>query len=262
MWDLPIDGSPFAFIDLEMTGLNLESDRVVEVCIDRVVNGQTVRRLVSLLHPGDRVGGAAHVHGLDAAALADAPPFEAIASEIRELLDGAIPVAHAAEWDMGFLSAEFARIGVEIDLTHAVDTLVLARRAFALHGYSLSALCKHFEIARGNAHRAEADVEAMKVVFYKCVEALSPKSARDLWEVRIAKKIARAAIVEACERAVATQSEVTITYRPRHRSALKLRMILAKIEHDATPPRAIGYDLPGRSRREIRLDRILQVEPA
>ena len=56
--------------DLEMTGLDVSVDRVVEVCVDRVVGGKSVARVHSLVRPESRVGGAAHVHGLDEAALA------------------------------------------------------------------------------------------------------------------------------------------------------------------------------------------------
>src|SRR5215470_13988704 len=99
-WDLPLGDAPLAFVDLEMTGLDAEKDRVVEVCVERVVGGQVVGRLASLVNPTDRAGGNAEIHGLDAAALADAPPFVALADEVVRLLAGAALVAHAAEWDV------------------------------------------------------------------------------------------------------------------------------------------------------------------
>ena len=39
-WDLPIAEAPLAFVDLEMTGLDAVHDRVVEVCVERVVGGE------------------------------------------------------------------------------------------------------------------------------------------------------------------------------------------------------------------------------
>src|SRR5580658_7562462 len=94
-----------------MTGLDATRDRVVEVCLDRVVGGRSVEGISTLIDPGERVGGAAHVHGLDAAALAGSPRFESVADDILAVLDGAILVAHAAAWDVRFLVAELARAG-------------------------------------------------------------------------------------------------------------------------------------------------------
>ena len=66
-WDLEVSGSPLAFVDLEMTGLDVARDRVVEVCIERVVGSERVEFLNTLVNPGERLGGAAHIHGIDAA---------------------------------------------------------------------------------------------------------------------------------------------------------------------------------------------------
>src|SRR5579872_4922864 len=66
-WDLPVEATPLAFVDLEMTGLDVERDRVVEVCIERVVGGVVQSHVTTLVQPGARAGGAAQYHGLDAA---------------------------------------------------------------------------------------------------------------------------------------------------------------------------------------------------
>ena len=261
-WDLPIAQAPLAFVDLEMTGLDAARDRVVEVCVERVLGGQRQAILSTLIHPGERVGGAAHVHGLDAEQLAGAPPFEQIAGDVVRLLDGAILVAHAAVWDVRFLVAEAKRAGITLSLDHWLDTLVLARRAFAFHSYSLDALCRELAIDRGQAHRAESDVRALRAVFDRCVALLAPVSARDLWEVRIGERRARQAVVDACEAALKHGAPVLITYRPARRAPQELTMVLVEVRSDLDPPGVVGYQLPGRGRRQLRADRILRVEPA
>jgi DNA polymerase-3 subunit epsilon len=260
-WDLPVSEAPIAFLDLEMTGLDPANDRVVEVCVDRVVGGRRVQLVHSLVRPDARIGGAAHVHGLDEAALADAPPFAEIAEEVLRALDGAVLVAHAAEWDVNFLQAEMKRAGRELALTHWLDTLVLARRSFAFGSYSLDALCKSLAIDRGRAHRADSDVAAMRALFDRCVTILAPQSVRDLWEVRVAQRRARASIVTACEAAVEHGLPVQVVYRPARKPPQTLLMILTEVRSDLDLPRAIGYLLPGRGRRELRADRILRVDP-
>lgn len=261
-WDLPLAEAPLAFVDLEMTGLDAARDRVVEVCIERVVGGERQLLLSTLIDPGERVGGAAHVHGLDAQALAGAPRFEAIAGDVMKALQGAILVAHAAVWDVRFLAAELARAGIVMGVEHWLDTLVLARRSFAFHSYSLDALCRELGIDRGQAHRAESDVRAMRVVFDRCVAVLAPVSARDLWEVRIGERRARQAIVDACEAAAKHGAPVVVTYRPARKPPQELSMVLVEVRSDLDPPGVVGYQLPGRGRRQLRADRILRVEPA
>jgi DNA polymerase-3 subunit epsilon len=261
-WDLPVLQAPLAFVDLEMTGLDPVRDRVVEVCIDRVVGGERQALLCTLVDPGgDRVGGASHVHGLDAATLAGAPSFESIAPEVRRILDGAILVAHAAVWDVRFLAAEFGRVGPAPALDHWLDTLVLARRAFAFQSYSLDALCRQLGLERGQAHRAESDVRAMRALFDRCLGVLAPVSARDLWEVRIGERRARQAIVDACEAAVKHGAPVVVTYRAARRPPEPLSMVLLEVRSDLDPPRVVGYQLPGRGRRQLRADRILRIAP-
>lgn len=258
-WDLPLAQAPLAFVDLEMTGLDAVEDRVVEVCIERIVNGVREDFVATLIRPDSRAGGCAHVHGLDEAALADAPAFAEMAPAILRALEGAIFVAHGAIWDVRFLEAEMKRIGTPLKISHFIDTLSLTRRAFALHGHSLEALCVHFAIDRGIAHRASHDVAALRKVFDKCVEALAPKTPRDLWEVRIAERHARPEIVQAC--VAGLQTALEIIYRPARKSAETIVLMVTGVRADLDPPRVIGYQLPGRGRRELRADRILRVTP-
>jgi DNA polymerase-3 subunit epsilon len=118
----------------------------------------------------------------------------------------------------------------------------------------------HFNIDRGVAHRASSDVTALRRVFEKCVEALAPKTPRDLWEVRVAERHARPEIVQACTDGLQTALE--IVYRPARKSAETIVLVVTAVRADLDPPRVMGYQLPGRGRRELRADRILRVTPA
>jgi DNA polymerase-3 subunit epsilon len=259
---LPIGEAPFAFLDLEMTGLDAAKDRVVEVCVERVVGRAVTASVLSLVNPGPAAGGNAHIHGLDAKALSGAPAFGALADEVLATIEGAAIVAHAAEWDVKFLVAELARLGKNVTITHWLDTLNLSRRAFALPSHALGSLCESLGIPRGQAHRAGDDVHALRAVFDRCVAVLAPVSVRDLWEVKVAARVARTAIVDACIAAAEHQAPVQLTYRPSRRGPETLTMVLTEVRSDLDPPRVIGYQLPGRGRRELRADRILRVDPA
>jgi DNA polymerase-3 subunit epsilon len=244
-----------------MTGLDVERDHVVEICIERVVGGVREAGLATLVRPPARIGGAAEVHGIDAHALEGAPAYSALAPEVAGLLQGAVLVAHAAVWDVDFLTAESRRAGQALAIPFFVDTLTLARRVFAQQSYSLDSLCASLGIERGQAHRAESDVRALRGLFDRCVASLAPVSARDLWQVRIGTREARPAIVDACEAAAKHGAPVLVTFRPRRRPAENLVLVVREVRSDLDPPRVLGYQLPGRGRRELRADRILRVEP-
>ena len=261
-WDTPLAQAPLAFVDLEMTGLDAKKDRVVEVCIERVRGDAVEDRLHTVVRPEGGETGNVHVHGISDAELEHAPTFAAIAPRVDAILDGAVFVAHGASWDVAFLEAEMARAGrASFAVPFYVDTLNLSRRTFALDKHSLDALAAHFGLDRSRAHRADADVAALRAVFAKCVEALEPTTPRDVWQVRIEVGKAREHIVAECRQAAVSGRPVNLVYRPRAKPPETIAFVVQEVDAAHDPPRVRGYMLPGRGRRELRADRILRVEP-
>jgi DNA polymerase-3 subunit epsilon len=260
-WDDPVSEAPLAFVDLEMTGLSPTHDRVLEICVERVKHGRVEAELDSLVQPEGGVFGNAHVHGIDPADVARAPSFAALAPSVEALLDGAIVVAHAAEWDVAFLEAELARAGRPRRIEHYLDTLALSRRSFALPSHRLVALCESLGIPHATAHRAASDVAALRAVFERVLAVLVPASPRDLWHVRIGQKSARPDVVAAAIQAADHEAPVTVRYRPARRGPEDLLFRVTSVRTDLDPPRVLGYLVPSRSRRELRADRILAIAP-
>src|SRR5271154_493940 len=190
-WDDPLAEATLAFVDLEMTGLDPACDRVLEVCVVRVRGAEVEATLASLVRPEGGAFGNAHIHGIDPAAVAEAPTFAELAPRVEALIEGAIVVAHAAAWDVAFLEAELARAGRPRRIVHYLDTLTLSRRSFALPSHRLSALCESLGIAPGRAHRAASDVAALRGVFARVLAVLAPRTPRDLWHVRVGQGRAR-----------------------------------------------------------------------
>lgn len=262
-WDLPLQDAPLLFLDLEMTGLRPATDRVIEVCAERVRGGACEGSIVSLVRPEPPAFGNAHVHGIDPAALASAPTFAALSDRIERLLEGAIVVAHAAAWDVAFLEAERARCGAQgARVMHALDSLTLSRRAFPFRSHNLSCLCRELGIPRAREHRAEDDVRALRAVFDRVVEVLAPQTPRDLWDVRVGERRARPSVVAALVLAAERGERLRVRYRPAGRGAEELLIVVTGVRTDLDPPRVLGYLLPSRSRRELRADRILAIETA
>ncbi len=251
-WDLPISEAPFALVDLEMTGLDPQVDRVIEICIVRKRGDRVEESLETLIDPGPSATFQTDVHGLGPEALAGAPSFPAVADRVVELLTGSVLVV---------LEAELARMGRPLRFRHYLDTLPLARRAMWAKSHSLRALTEMLGIERGKAHRAGDDVRALSQLFDRLLVELAPGSPRDLWHVRVSERHARPEIVERCVAFAARGEPAMVTYRPSHKPARSFLAIFTDVRTDLDPPRVLGYSLPGRGRFDLRIDRILAVAP-
>jgi DNA polymerase-3 subunit epsilon len=140
------------FLDTETTGLNAEQgDRIIEIgCIEYLNRRDTGRRLHHYVQP-QRAShpDAVRVHGITDDFLADKPLFAAVADEILEFLRGADVVIHNAAFDIGFLDAEFQRLGrgpITQHVARITDSLAMAREMFPGKSNSLDALCKRLEV--------------------------------------------------------------------------------------------------------------------
>lgn len=260
-WDDPIEEAPLVFLDLEMTGLKPPGDRVIEICAERVRGDKLEAELSTLLRPDNDVWGNDHVHGIQRKDVEGAPTFAEIVERLLPVLEGGIIVAHAAQWDVTFLEAELARVGPPRVFPFYLDTLVLSRRSFALPAHNMAALCASLGIAQPRAHRAADDVHTLRQIFQRILAVLAPRTPRDLWHVRIGQRHARPEIVEAACAAAKSGAVVRVRYRPAHRAAEELAFRVTGVRTDLDPPRVLGYLLPSRSRRELRADRILAIDP-
>ena len=171
----------FAIIDTETTGFDpLSGHRVVEIgCIELVNLVATGRSLQLYLNPEMPMpAGAQEVHGLTDEFLADKPLFADKAEELLEFLGDAQLIIHNAQFDLGFLNAEFSRVGRPRLANDYVDTVSMSRRKFPGQRASLDALCERFGIdnARRTKHGALLDSELLAEVYLE----LSGGRQRDL----------------------------------------------------------------------------------
>ena len=157
--------------DTETTGLDSQSDRIIEIGGVELENlFPTGRTLHLFINPDGRSvhPEALAIHGITDAFLADKPVFAEVAEEIHAFFEGARYVAHNASFDMGFLNAEFARVGLPpVAPDRVVDTLSLARRRHPMGPNSLDALCKRYGIdnSRREKHGALLDSELLADVY-------------------------------------------------------------------------------------------------
>ncbi|AYG64559.1 MULTISPECIES: DNA polymerase III subunit epsilon [unclassified Rhizobium] len=143
--------------DTETTGLDNRADRIIEIGgIELFNHFPTGKTLHIFINPGDRKvhPDALAVHGITDESLKDKPAFEIVADQILEFFGDAKWIAHNATFDMGFVNAEFARLGRPPILPDMViDTLAMARRKHPMGPNSLDALCHRYGI--DNSHRTQ-----------------------------------------------------------------------------------------------------------
>jgi DNA polymerase III epsilon subunit family exonuclease len=115
----------FAIIDTETTGMRPPYSRVVDVGIIRIEQGLVVDRFETLLNPGTYIPSSiSRFTGITDSDVATAPQFEDVALRVRELLAGAVFVAHNASFDYNFIASEFKRIGCRARSILHIDTTI------------------------------------------------------------------------------------------------------------------------------------------
>ncbi len=144
-------------LDTETTGLNAKSgDRIIEIgCVEMVNRRLTGNNFHYYINPErDSDPGALAVHGLTTDFLSDKPKFAEIVDALAAFVSDAEIIIHNAPFDLGFLDAEFERLGRPRFAEHVsgvVDTLVQAKALYPGKRNSLDALCERYGVS--NAHR-------------------------------------------------------------------------------------------------------------
>ena len=144
-------------LDTETTGLNPKlGDRIIEIgCIEILSRRIGEQQFHAYLNPERDVDlGATRVHGLTREDLAAKPKFAEVARAFLDFVQGAELLIHNADFDVEFLDAELARVGLGRLAEHVAgvtDTLAFARELHPGRKNSLDALCERYFI--GNAHR-------------------------------------------------------------------------------------------------------------
>jgi DNA polymerase-3 subunit epsilon len=156
-------------LDTETTGLDpANGHRIVEIgCVELFNAIPTGETFHAYIDPGRDVPEEAfRVHGISAEFLAG--KAVEIAAGFLKFADGAKIIAHNAEFDMRFVNAELALLGIApIASDRVIDTLALARRKFPGAANSLDALCARYGIdtSRRTKHGALLDAGILAEVY-------------------------------------------------------------------------------------------------
>jgi DNA polymerase-3 subunit epsilon len=166
--------SKVAFVDIETTGCTPGQHRIIDVAVIGAQGSSVDFEWQSLVNPGVHVpAGITELTGIDNEMLADAPPFERVARELRERLEGRVFIAHNVRFDYGFIRREFAQQGTQWRSPN-LCTVRLSRALYPeMPRHNLDAVMERHGIHIENRHRAMPDAQAL-LAFWRKVRAAWP----------------------------------------------------------------------------------------
>jgi len=163
---------PLVFLDLETTGINVASDRIIEICLVKVSPGGKTEIKTERVNPTIPISAQAFaIHGISNEDLMDKPTFPQLAQSLAQFIgNGDLSGYNAIKFDIPLLVEEFLRAEVDFELKgrKIVDVQNIFHK---MEPRNLSAAFKFYcrkELV--NAHSAEADTIATMEILLAQIE--------------------------------------------------------------------------------------------
>ena len=157
----------YVALDLEMTGVDLETDDIIEVGAVRFTADGPRARFSTLVNPGRPLPRRiAALTGIRTEELAAAPPFTEVAERLVRFVGDAPVVGQHVDWDLAFLKKHgLVAAGPVFDTAQIAELLLPGRP-----DYSLRSLARLLDVEFPVQHRALPDAEAAMAVFLRLLE--------------------------------------------------------------------------------------------
>ena len=172
----------YCVLDLETTGFSATTEKITEVGIMKVKNGEVIDEFSTFVNPEKHIPErVTEVTNITDEMVADAETIEKVFPKILEFLGDdkeTVIVAHNANFDVGFLKQNAKFLGYKFDYTY-LDTLSLAKDLFPDYKkYKLGKIAENLGIKVEVAHRALDDVDTTVKVFNVMIKMLKEKGAK------------------------------------------------------------------------------------
>ncbi|MBS1516711.1 MAG: GIY-YIG nuclease family protein [Bacteroidetes bacterium] len=169
--------------DLETTGLSPYNNRITEIAMIRIQNGEITKEYKSLVNPGQHIPQfITKLTGIANADVFKKPPFGKLAEEIMDFLNPdtdaeseVIFVGHNVGFDYKFLQHSFQRAGMKFEMKTLCTCKLANRLLKRLKSKSLSNVASHLGIKIKRQHRAYDDTLATAQIFQHFLGILSDK---------------------------------------------------------------------------------------
>lgn len=185
-----LDDLTYVVFDTETTGLlPSRGDEIVQLAAVRIVNGRRVEMemLDTLVNPGRRIPpSSTDIHGITEAMVANAPTIEQVTRRFHKFVQGAVLVAHNANFDLAFLHRYAGKLGLRFD-NPVLDTVLLSAVVFGdSENHSLDALAARLGVPlpEDMRHTAIGDATATADVLLKLLPALKARNLQTFGELQ------------------------------------------------------------------------------
>lgn len=160
----------FVVVDIETTGLNPASERIIEIGAVQIRGDRTEEQFDVLIQPGRKLSSfIIELTGITDEMLKEAPDICEGLRQFMEFAGEDILMGHHLSFDYSFLKRNIVNTGGSFE-RNGVDTLRIARAALPeLESRSLKTLCDHYGIVNEHAHRACDDARATAEL-YLCLK--------------------------------------------------------------------------------------------
>ena len=171
----------YCVLDLETTGFSAVTEKITEVGIMKVKNGEVIDEFSTFVNPEKHIPErVTEVTNITDEMVKDADTIEKVFPKILEFLGDdkeTVIVAHNANFDVGFLKQNAKALGYKFNYTY-LDTLSLAKDLFPDYKkYKLGKIAENLGIKVEVAHRALDDVDTTVKVFKVMIDMLKKKGA-------------------------------------------------------------------------------------
>ena len=174
----------YCVLDLETTGFSAVTEKITEVGIMKVKNGEVIDEFSCFVNPEKPIPQrVVEVTNITDDMVKDAETIDKVFPKILEFLGDSVIVAHNAKFDVGFLKHNAKVLGYDFDYT-VVDTLTLAKDIFPnMKKYKLGKIADELGIVVEVAHRALDDVDTTVKVFNVMIQKLKDRGVTKLEEI-------------------------------------------------------------------------------
>ena len=174
----------YCVLDLETTGFSFRTEKITEVGIMKIKNGEVIDSFETFVNPGKPIPyRVVEVTNITDDMVKDAPKIDEVFPKILEFIGDSVLVAHNADFDIGFLKYNANQLGYILENTY-LDTLRLAKELFPNYKkYKLGIIAENLGIKVEVAHRALDDVDTTVKVLKVMMNMLKEKGAKTVNDI-------------------------------------------------------------------------------
>ena len=176
----------YCVLDLETTGLSFRTDKITEVGIMKVQNGEVIDSFSCFVNPEKPIPPeVVEVTKITDDMVKDAETIEQVFPKILEFVGDSVLVAHNADFDIPFLKYHGNLLGYQLNNTY-IDTLRMAKVLFPeFTKYKLGFIADKLGIKVEVAHRALDDVDTTVKVLNVMMDMLKEKGAKTIDDIDV-----------------------------------------------------------------------------